>query len=121
MNILIGSALCSLIKEAGATLTKVSPLIAEAETRFPFATYARLGVVAPDTKDRVIGVHRMQFDVTVWHDDYEGGLLLASDVITILEHHRDAQIQDIEINDASETYNDTIGAYGQTITLTVTY
>ncbi len=122
-DITVGAALYALVREAVPELTKVSPVVAEADTKFPFAVYRRTGFTLADSKDRAAGLMRICYTVSVLSDRYDAALHLAQKLIKgVVGKTASAAgfaINDVALTDADEDYSD--GTYSQNLTFNLTY
>ena len=102
-------AIQAILADAG--ITQAHAIVAEENTRQPFAVYRRSSLTIDDTKDRLAQTQHATLAVQVVSMDYQSGLLLADSITEALEHtsgtFEDVTIGGIELTDASEMYNET--------------
>jgi hypothetical protein len=112
-------AIQAILADAG--ITQAHAIVAEENTRQPFAVYRRSSLTIDDTKDRLAQTQHATLAVQVVSMDYQSGLLLADSITEALEHtsgtFEDVTIGGIELTDASEMYNET--SYLQDLTFDI--
>ena len=113
-------AIQSILAQAG--IDNAHAIVAEENTRQPFAVYRRASLSVDDTKDRLAQTQRTTLSVQVVSMDYQSGLMLADSIAEALTGKTGTfagvVIDDIVLSDASEMYNET--SYLQDLTFDIT-
>ena len=113
-------AIQAILAQAG--ITNAHAIVAEENTRQPFAVYRRASLSVDDTKDRLAQTQHATLSVQVVSMDYQSGLLLADSITDALVggngRINGVVISSITLSDASEMYNDT--SYLQDLTFDIT-
>lgn len=113
-------AIQAILAQAG--ITNAHAIVAEENTRQPFAVYRRASLSVDDTKDRLAQTQHATLSVQVVSMDYQSGLLLADSITDALVggygRINGVYIGGITLSDASEMYNDT--SYIQDLTFDIT-
>lgn len=105
-NFAIGKELNRILTEANVTGidNKIFPLIANANTTFPFLVYRR-NFYRPtsnkDLEDEVVGV-----EIVIAATKYEESVIIADSVASALLHKKTDIIDDIQINNMYEDFID---------------
>lgn len=106
---------------ANAGITDAHAIVAEENTRQPFAVYRRASLSVEDTKDRLAQTQNATLSVQVVSMDYQSGLLLADSITDALVNKtgtfEGVTIGGIELSDAAEMYNET--SYLQDLTFNI--
>lgn len=112
-------AIQAILAQAG--ITNAHAIVAEENTRQPFAVYRRASLSVDDTKDRLAQTQHATLSVQVVSMDYQSGLLLADSITDALVggsgRINGVCIGGITLSDASEMYNDT--SYLQDLTFEI--
>lgn len=110
----IGKYIYSTLSTALGKETKITPLIADNDTKFPFVVYKRIGLISNGCKDGYIE-DTVTIEITVVTDKYKAGVDIANTIRKEIERLKTTSngmdIQAILIN-AFEDYN---GAFIQTM------
>lgn len=113
-------AIQAILAQAG--ITNAHAIVAEENTRQPFAVYRRASLSVDDTKDRLAQTQHATLSVQVVSMDYQSGLLLADSITEALVggygRINGVYIGGITLSDASEMYNET--SYLQDLTFDIT-
>ena len=113
-------AIQAILAQAG--ITNAHAIVAEENTRQPFAVYRRASLSVDDTKDRLAQTQHATLSVQVVSMDYQSGLLLADSITDALVggsgRINGVYIGGITLSDASEMYNET--SYLQDLTFDIT-
>lgn len=113
-------AIQAILAQAG--ITNAHAIVAEENTRQPFAVYRRASLSVDDTKDRLAQTQHATLSVQVVSMDYQSGLLLADSITDALVGkagiYEGVAIGDITLSDAAEMYNET--SYLQDLTFDIT-
>lgn len=113
-------AIQAILAQAG--ITNAHAIVAEENTRQPFAVYRRASLSVDDTKDRLAQMQHATLSVQVVSMDYQSGLLLADSITDALVggygRINGVYIGGITLSDASEMYNET--SYLQDLTFDIT-
>lgn len=113
-------AIQAILAQAG--ITNAHAIVAEENTRQPFAVYRRASLSVDDTKDRLAQTQHATLSVQVVSMDYQSGLLLADSITDALVggygRINGVYIGGITLSDASEMYNET--SYIQDLTFDIT-
>ena len=113
-------AIQAILAQAG--ITNAHAIVAEENTRQPFAVYRRASLSVDDTKDRLAQTQHATLCVQVVSLDYQSGLLLADSITDALVggygRINGVYIGGITLSDASEMYNET--SYLQDLTFDIT-
>lgn len=113
-------AIQAILADAG--ITNAHAIVAEENTRQPFAVYRRASLSVDDTKDRLAQTQHATLSVQVVSMDYQSGLLLADSITDALVggygRINGVYIGGITLSDASEMYNET--SYLQDLTFDIT-
>ena len=113
-------AIQAILAQAG--ITNAHAIVAEENTRQPFAVYRRASLSVDDTKDRLAQTQHATLSVQVVSMDYQSGLLLADSITDALVggygRINGVYIGGITLSDASEMYNET--SYFQDLTFDIT-
>jgi IMP cyclohydrolase len=116
----LSKAIQTILAQAG--IDNAHAIVAEENTRQPFAVYRRASLSVDDTKDRLAQTQRTTLSVQVVSMDYQSGLMLADSIAEALTGKTGTfagvVIDDIVLSDASEMYNET--SYLQDLTFDVT-
>ena len=116
----LSKAVQAILAQAG--ITNAHAIVAEENTRQPFAVYRRASLSVNDTKDRLAQTQRSTLSVQVVSMDYQSGLLLADSITDALVGkagiYEGVYIGDITLSDAAEMYNET--SYLQDLTFDIT-
>ena len=116
----LSKAIQAILAQAG--ITNAHAIVAEENTRQPFAVYRRASLSVDDTKDRLAQTQHATLSVQVVSMDYQSGLLLADSITDALVggygRINGVYIGGITLSDASEMYNDT--SYLQDLTFEIT-
>lgn len=106
---------------AGAGINEAHAIVAEENTRQPFAVYRRASLFVDGTKDRLMQTQHATLSVQVVSMDYQSGLLLADSITDALVGaagtYEGVVIGGITLTDASEMYNET--SYLQDLTFEI--
>ena len=104
----VTKAIQAILTQAG--ITNAHAIVAEENTRQPFAVYRRSSLTIDDTKDRLTQTQHAALSVEVVSMDYQSGLLLADSITEALEGKtglfEGVYIGDIRLADATEVYNE---------------
>ena len=115
----LSKAIQAILAQAG--ITNAHAIVAEENTRQPFAVYRRASLSVDDTKDRLAQTQHATLSVQVVSMDYQSGLLLADSITDALVggsgRINGVYIGGITLSDASEMYNDT--SYLQDLTFEI--
>ena len=115
----VTKAIQAILTQAG--ITNAHAIVAEENTRQPFAVYRRSSLTIDDTKDRLTQTQHAALSVEVVSMDYQSGLLLADSITEALEGKtglfEGVYIGDIRLADATEVYNET--SYLQDLTFDI--
>jgi hypothetical protein len=107
---------------AQAGINNAHAIVAEENTKQPFAVYRRASLTVDDTKDRLLQTQHATLSVQVVSMDYQSGLLLADSITDALVNcagtFEGVVIGGISLTDASEIYNET--SYLQDLTFDIT-
>ena len=113
-------AIQTILAQAG--IDNAHAIVAEENTRQPFAVYRRASLSVDDTKDRLAQTQHTTLSVQVVSMDYQSGLMLADSIAETLTGKTGTfagvVIDDIVLSDASEMYNET--SYLQDLTFDIT-
>lgn len=113
-------AIQAILAQAG--ITNAHAIVAEENTRQPFAVYRRASLSVDDTKDRLAQTQHATLSVQVVSMDYQSGLLLADSITDALVggygRINGVYIGGITLSDAAEMYNET--SYLQDLTFDIT-
>jgi hypothetical protein len=113
-------AIRAILADAG--ILNAYAVVAEENTRQPFALYRRASLTVDDTKDRLLQTQHATLSVQVTSNDYDDGLLLADSITDALVGkagiYEGVAIGDITLSDAAEMYNET--SYLQDLTFDIT-
>ena len=113
-------AIQAILAQAG--ITNAHAIVAEENTRQPFAVYRRASLSVDGTKDRLAQTQHATLSVQVVSMDYQSGLLLADSITEALVggygRINGVYIGGITLSDASEMYNET--SYLQDLTFDIT-
>lgn len=116
----LSKAIQKILAQAG--IDNAHAIVAEENTRQPFAVYRRSSLAVDDTKDRLAQTQHATLSVQVVSMDYQSGLLLADSITDALVggngRINGVVISSITLSDASEMYNDT--SYLQDLTFDIT-
>jgi len=116
----LSKAIQAILAQAG--ITNAHAIVAEENTRQPFAVYRRASLSVDDTKDRLAQTQHSTLSVQVVSMDYQSGLLLADSITDALVGkagiYEGVYIGDITLSDAAEMYNET--SYLQDLTFDIT-
>ena len=116
----LSKAIQAILAQAG--ITNAHAIVAEENTRQPFAVYRRASLSVDDTKDRLAQTQHATLSVQVVSMDYQSGLLLADSITEALVggygRINGVYIGGITLSDASEMYNET--SYLQDLTFDIT-
>ena len=115
----LSKAIQAILAQAG--ITNAHAIVAEENTRQPFAVYRRASLSVDDTKDRLSQTQRSTLNVQVVSMDYQSGLLLADSITDALVGkagiYEGVAIGEITLSDAAEMYNET--SYLQDLTFDI--
>lgn len=81
---------------------KIYPLVANANTTFPFAVYRRIGYQPRNNKDYVGEIVSMEINIAT--EKYYEGVEIANSVADILNGKQTDLIEDIQLTNISEMY-----------------
>ena len=116
----LSKAIQKILAQAG--IDNAHAIVAEENTRQPFAVYRRSSLTVDDTKDKLAQTQHATLSVQVVSMDYQSGLLLADSITDALVggygRINGVYIGGITLSDASEMYNDT--SYLQDLTFEIT-
>ena len=105
-NFKVGKEIVSILQGssdvAGALGTKIFPLIAPANTTFPFLVYRRSYYTPANNKDyegEKVGV-----EMIICTQKYEDGVNIADKVATAINHARTTMVDDINITNIKEDF-----------------
>lgn len=116
----LSKAIQTILAQAG--ITNAHAVVAEENTRQPFAVYRRASLSVDSTKDRLAQSQHSTLSVQVVSMDYQSGLLLADSITEALVgkqgQYAGVVIGDITLSDAAEIYNET--SYIQDLTFDIT-
>jgi hypothetical protein len=103
-NFEIGKEINRLLKEGNvlAVSNKIFPLIANANTTFPFLVYRRIGYQPRNNKDYVGEIITLEMNIA--SETYQEGVDIANNVADILQGKETEIIQDIQLTNVSEIY-----------------
>jgi hypothetical protein len=115
----LSKAIQAILAQAG--ITNAHAVVAEENTRQPFAVYRRASLSVDGTKDRLAQSQHSTLSVQVVSMDYQSGLLLADSITEALVgkqgQYAGVVIGDITLSDAAEVYNET--SYIQDLTFDI--
>jgi hypothetical protein len=115
----LSKAIQKILAQAG--IDNAHAIVAEENTRQPFAVYRRSSLSVDDTKDRLAQTQHATLSVQVVSMDYQSGLQLADSITDALVggsgRVNGVTISSITLSDASEMYNDT--SYIQDLTFDI--
>lgn len=118
MNIKIGSVVKSIL-----STYHCFPLIAEANTTFPYIVYKRSSTECINTKDFISGIYTATIDIIIASDSYKDSIDTANTVIQLLEHYNgtvnNIKVKDIIIINTSEDFSE--NTYLQNIQINIKY
>ena len=113
-------AIQTILAQAG--IDNAHAIVAEENTRQPFAVYRRASLSVDDTKDRLAQTQHATLSVQVVSMDYQSGLMLADSIAEALTGKTGTfagvVIDDIVLSDASEMFSET--SYLQDLTFDIT-
>ena len=111
-SLLVGKYIYKLLAEDVVLYTKVTPkkifpLVANADTTYPFIVYARTGLMVDYCKDGTIE-NRIDFQIVSVSENYVESLEVANQIRNILEMNRykdeDICIRECKLSSVSEEY-----------------
>ena len=124
-SILVGKYIYKLLSEdevlsGMVTPKKIFPLVANADTTYPFIVYSRSGLVVEYCKDGVVE-NSVDFQILSVSDSYVESLEVANQIRCVLELRRykddDIRITDIRLSSVQEEFME--DAYVQRLTFTI--
>lgn len=86
---------------------KIYPLVADADTTFPFIVYRRNSIITQTSKDRLINEEAGTVEIIVASEKYNESITVAEAVTTALltrKRYQDINVKKIEMLEASEDY-----------------
>lgn len=103
-NFSIGKELVQILNDNSVlgVKNKIFPLVAVANTTFPFAVYRRISYTPESTKDRTN--EEVYIEINVASEKYKEGQDIANSIADILQHKENEIIDDIILNNVSETF-----------------
>lgn len=105
-NFKVGKELVSILNGSSAVTdaleNKIFPLVAVANTSFPFMVYRRTGYTPANNKD--YEGEKVSVEMVVCTTKYEDGVDIADSVATALNHARTTMIDDIVITNIAENF-----------------
>lgn len=109
-NFKVGKELITILSGSSAVTdavgNKIFPLVAVANTTFPFIVYRRSYYTPANNKDyegEKVGV-----EIVVCSPKYDEGVDIADKVATAVNHARTNMVEDITINNISENFIDDV-------------
>ena len=118
-NFKVGKEIVTILSGASAVTdavgNKIFPLVAVANTTFPFIVYRRSNYTPASNKDYE-GEH-VGIEMVICATTYEEGVDIADKVATAVNHARTTMIDDIKITNIREDYIE--DTFTQSITLDV--
>lgn len=112
MKLQVGKALYQMLISdqdvVKAVGSKIYPLVADIETKFPFIVYKRNSIQPVTSKDKIIYHSIAYVEVVIASDKYEQSIEVAEYVISALKAgtFNGLQIKDIALENAEEDYQD---------------
>jgi hypothetical protein len=105
----LSKAIQAILAQAG--INNAHAIVAEENTKQPFAVYRRASLTVDDTKDRLAQTQRSTLNVQVVSMDYQSGLMLADSITEALVGKtgtfEGVVIGNITLTDAAEMYSET--------------
>ncbi len=115
----IFTILTSNAEISAATHNQIFPIIAEENTTCPFVVYQRINTNFISSKD-FIQKNDDMIEIKVVSDEYKEGVNLAEKICDeMLQQHNNLDIRQIQLNNASEEWNE--NKFIQTLTFTIKY
>ena len=107
-NFKVGKELVSILSGSSAVTdlvgNKIFPLVAVANTTFPFIVYRRSYYTPANTKD--YEGEKVGIEMVVCTTKYDEGVDIADKVATAVNHARTTMVEDITITNINENYID---------------
>ena len=103
-NFKIGKEINRLLQEGNAykIKDKVFPLVANANTTFPFLVYRRIGYQPRNNKDYIGEIVTMEINIAT--ETYNEGVEIANSVADILQGQSTDLIEDIQLTNVNELF-----------------
>lgn len=106
IDLLEGSHIYNLLKPLKGI--KTYPLIAPENSAASYIVYRRTGLVPTYVLGRDIGTINSRYEILVISNEYSKGLDYTKQILNLLSNYKDSNINDIEIENLTEDYNDTL-------------